>query len=490
MKSELDEHLEIDRQKIINSIRLQVPVEVTSYTLPRNMEVYVRKILEDFLDECHQEQIKEYLNFCLGELLTNAKKANTKRVYFKDKGLDINNPDDYAKGMETFKDETMDNIDYYLELQRKEGLYVKLSLQLDFDKVIIEIRNNAVLTSFEEERIAHKLDSVQQYKSMDEVVSKVLDTTEGAGLGIIIISLMLQKIGLSKEDFTLFSANGETITRIVFPCNKKVYDGITVITSEFVEKIDSIPVPKDSFAKINKLSEENPINRDEMLKVLQNDCTLALVAAKESLKHKVDEFDLISILRSLSDDELKYLFSDSNPSIRQIDCNEEIKKLWMHSTRTAFYAYNLAKNSGNNLSDGKIFLLGLFNDIGLILVKTQSESSLSNVKDVCAQYGDLSSGLYDLFMSGNAATFVNFAYMKKLGFDDGINKLMSAWNCMRLMPESLHPTLHILYLAEMIQYYDEKIVDFYQIRKDILNEFNISNEADLKQLIANLKSVQ
>ena len=85
--SELDEQLLIDKEKIRVSVGLQLPIEITSYTLPRNTEVYIRNVMEMFLEECHQDHLKEYLNFCLSELLTNAKKANTKRVYFKEKGL-------------------------------------------------------------------------------------------------------------------------------------------------------------------------------------------------------------------------------------------------------------------------------------------------------------------------------------------------------------------------------------------------------------------
>ena len=36
--TELDQHLnEIEKQKVFNSIMLQLPIEVTSYTLSRNM---------------------------------------------------------------------------------------------------------------------------------------------------------------------------------------------------------------------------------------------------------------------------------------------------------------------------------------------------------------------------------------------------------------------------------------------------------------------
>ena len=164
---DLEERLEIDRDKIRVSVGLQLPIEMTSYTLPRNTEVYIRSVMEMFLEECHQDHLKEYLNFCLSELLTNAKKANTKRVYFKEKGLDINNRDDYEKGMENFKMDTLTNIDHYLELQKKAGLYIKLSLTILADKIYIEIRNNSTLTIFEKERIQQTLYSVQQYKEMD-----------------------------------------------------------------------------------------------------------------------------------------------------------------------------------------------------------------------------------------------------------------------------------------------------------------------------------
>ena len=83
------------------------------------------------------------------------------------------------------------------------------------------------------EIIQQKLDSVQQYKNMDEVLTNVLDQSEGAGLGIIII-LMLQKVGLSKENYQVISEDDETITRIILPCNKIVYSGAEMLTYEFV----------------------------------------------------------------------------------------------------------------------------------------------------------------------------------------------------------------------------------------------------------------
>ena len=40
---------DIDKTKIRTAIQLHTPIEVTTYTLPRNMEVYIHDVLNDFL---------------------------------------------------------------------------------------------------------------------------------------------------------------------------------------------------------------------------------------------------------------------------------------------------------------------------------------------------------------------------------------------------------------------------------------------------------
>src|SRR5574344_1878705 len=105
--------IEVDRAKISKAINSGIPLTITTYTLPHEMEVYMGDVLTSFLTELDQIQMVEYLNYCLNELITNAKKANTKRVYFKQKNLDITNPDDYTEGLKTFKEDTLNNINYY-----------------------------------------------------------------------------------------------------------------------------------------------------------------------------------------------------------------------------------------------------------------------------------------------------------------------------------------------------------------------------------------
>ena len=86
-------------------------IVMTTYTLPRSTETRMAHKLEAFLSRFQMEALADRLLYCVEELLVNAKKANTKRVYFSEKQLDITNATDYDKGMQSFKEDTFCDID-------------------------------------------------------------------------------------------------------------------------------------------------------------------------------------------------------------------------------------------------------------------------------------------------------------------------------------------------------------------------------------------
>lgn len=478
MVEEYNQKLEVDRQKIKMAVRLQTPVEITTYTLPRNMEIYVRSILTTFLEECHQEHLQEYLVFCLGELLTNAKKANTKRVYFKEKGLDINDPDDYKAGMEHFKEDTLTNIDHYLELQKKEGLYIKLDLQLRGDKVKVEIRNKAKLTQFEKARIQNKLDSVQKYNNMEEVLSNVIDQTEGAGLGIIIIVLMLQKVGLAKENYQVESRGEETVTRIILPCNEQIFAAEEIMTYEFVNLQNTIPVLKTSFEAIEKLLKEPKLSKDDLFLAISKDITLSLLLLKAGNKKDKECNEIRKALDLLSEDEIKALYSTENLEISVIEETEGCKNIWSHAQKTAFVAYNLVKNYENlskKYTPDELYTAALFNSLGFVLLEAATEEQHNYIQELSSQY-ELSEKINNVFWSGNARTYINLIYGKRAGLSEKLTAMFSCWNYWEMSPEPLLDAVYTIYLSEMLVYYAEHNIDFYQLDKRVLDFFNITNE--------------
>jgi hypothetical protein len=104
------EELVVDESKVKKAVQSGIPLTITTFTLPHEIEVYIEQVLTIFLKQLGQEKLKDYVVYCVQELTVNAKKANTKRVYFTERGLDLSNPADYKEGMLGFKENTLSNI--------------------------------------------------------------------------------------------------------------------------------------------------------------------------------------------------------------------------------------------------------------------------------------------------------------------------------------------------------------------------------------------
>ncbi|MCL1928824.1 MAG: hypothetical protein FWG07_08555 [Treponema sp.] len=209
----------VDVDKVNKAIKMEVPLVMTTYTLPRKVEHYIEQVVTIFLDYVKQSRLRDNVIYCIQELVVNAKKANTKRVYFIDRGLNLYDQNDYNQGMSTFKDDTLNNINYYLDLQRQQGLYIKLILHLKDGLITIEVRNNATITSSELDRVHKRLDKASEYEDMEDAILHLLDDSEGAGLGLVMLVIMLKKLGLESDAFELLNVGNETVARIIIPKN-------------------------------------------------------------------------------------------------------------------------------------------------------------------------------------------------------------------------------------------------------------------------------
>ncbi|WP_342632991.1 hypothetical protein [Leadbettera azotonutricia] len=74
--------LVVDEAKVKKAVQSGIPLTVTTFTLPHEIEMYIEQVIAVFLKQVDQEKLKDYIVYCVQELAVNAKKANTKRVYF------------------------------------------------------------------------------------------------------------------------------------------------------------------------------------------------------------------------------------------------------------------------------------------------------------------------------------------------------------------------------------------------------------------------
>ena len=204
---------EIENIKV--AVQARQPVDFFCYTLTPEQKERFLKILKVFLEECNQDYLFNYLSYCLFELLDNASKANAKRIYFKEHNLNIDNEQDYKNGMKAFKENLDENtLHYEAEL---EAVHLEVHLLLSADDIIsITVSNNTKITDNEFKRIKEKIEKTKVYTTMADAMNDI-DQTEGSGLGIITVLIMLKKMGLASDNLKFKTTDNETIATIEIP---------------------------------------------------------------------------------------------------------------------------------------------------------------------------------------------------------------------------------------------------------------------------------
>ena len=206
---------EADIEIIKDAVKSRKPVDFFCYTLTPEQKNRFQNILNVFLEECNQQYLFNYLSYCLFELLDNASKANAKRIYFKEHNLNINDEQDYKTGMKNFK-ETLDENARHYESELEAGK-LKVHLLLSADDVIsITVTNNTKITDLEFHRIKDKIERTKIYNTMEDAINDI-DQTEGSGLGIITVLIMLKKLGLASDHLKFRTTETETIASIEIP---------------------------------------------------------------------------------------------------------------------------------------------------------------------------------------------------------------------------------------------------------------------------------
>lgn len=485
--------MSVDASKIKMAIRSGIPLSITTYTLPHEMEVYMGDVLTAFLTELNQQHMIQYLSYCLNELITNAKKANTKRVYFKEKGLDITNEADYAEGMKNFKEDTLNNIKYYLQKQKEAGLYVKLLLQMRNNKIKVEVRNNSALTVFEYKRIHDKLACAQQYTSVEEALTQILDNTEGAGLGLVIMILMLEKIGLTEENFQTLCENGETITRIILPLSEKTQNEISLISSEFIKAIDDLPQFPDNIAHLNRLLSDPDSKMSDIAMQISNDVTLTgellklVNSAAFSLPAPCASIaDAVKLVGIRGIKNLLYTIGTIESFTKVSGSKEE---LWTHAYQVAFYSYNLARNfcANDRHAVDDSYICGLLHDMGKIIFETAHPELLEKVLKICEAKG-ASEETFEKLISGVNHGEIGAQVAEKWNFPDVIVNVIRYHHEPENAPKEASSVAAIVYIADLMAHYQQHEIDYYQIDPLILNQFKITGEDQFKKISDRLQT--
>jgi putative nucleotidyltransferase with HDIG domain len=482
------QELIVDEAKVKKAVQAGAPLTITTFTLPHEIEVYIEQVLTVFLQEVQQEKLKDYIVYCVQELAVNAKKANTKRVYFMEKGLDLTNPAEYKEGMASFKETTLSNIAHYLRMQKEKGLYVKLVLQVRKNIIYIEVRNNVVVTKTELIRIHDKLARSRQYNSLEDALAQVLDNSEGAGLGLVILVLMLKKMGLDEDCFDILSSGKETIARLVVPLDKTRVENLSLLSKTVVDQVNSLPQFPENILTIQKMINDPNSEMGVIARHISQDPAMTadllkiVNSAQYMLAKKVDT--IAEAVKMVGIRGIKNLLYSYGTQKILGDDTAGKKALWEHSYKVAFYAYNMVRNfkREKNLLDD-VYVSGILHDMGKIVFSNVHPDLLNNIRKFCQEKGLPLSTFEDLSAGLNHAE-IGALIAEKWNFPDPLVMAIRYHHD----PESSGPEyrnlVHAVYLANMFCEYEKGTASYDQFEPAVLESYGITSKKQMDNIIS------
>ncbi|MCC5814022.1 MAG: hypothetical protein JJT78_04640 [Leptospira sp.] len=207
-------------QKIKDWIGNEKILSVQTYYLTDSGEKLIHMILSEILSKYDRMDLIDMAYSAAKELVINGTKANLKRAVFHDSGLDITNPEDYEKGILLFKENLQEEkIRSYKAKFKEFNMPVTCTMYFNQNVLNIKVKNNFPLLEQEEIRIRSKFEKAKTFSSLIEYFMEFGDESEGAGLGLTMVGIMLDESGANKHAFSLYSNHefNETVAKIEIP---------------------------------------------------------------------------------------------------------------------------------------------------------------------------------------------------------------------------------------------------------------------------------
>ncbi|MBP7735898.1 MAG: hypothetical protein KA369_07990 [Spirochaetes bacterium] len=207
------------------AVKQNKKIKILAYSVSDYVESRMKEVLGLIFDNFEKPELVPPVYTCLKELVINAVKANFKNIYFE--GYASKNRSesviDYEMALKLFKLElSRENAGSLERLARDYDMRAEVVIQSVENCLNITVSNPVEMTDREKTTVQNKLQSASRYSDIteyfaenDEEVSTEID--EGAGLGLILISMMLRSMGGNDRDFVITSENHKTTAFLRIP---------------------------------------------------------------------------------------------------------------------------------------------------------------------------------------------------------------------------------------------------------------------------------
>ncbi|GBF51779.1 signal transduction protein [Leptospira ryugenii] len=467
-------------QEIISQLESSKESRINYYfvTEEQNQEIYALLVhVMGYMDKLF---LVEVVFTVLKELLMNANKANAKRDYFQRQSLDIQNPKDYAKGMAQFQENIIQKWNEQLEHLEGGNFYISLLMKVEGKNIHFAVENNAPITTEELARINKRIEVAKNYNDLSDAFADVSDSTESAGLGLVLIQLLLKNSGIGSERFRIHTNDKLTRATLTVPEITTPQEITTTLKTKILNEIDGLPPLPHSLTKIIQLCN----NPDSDLNMIASEIEKNPALSADLLKLSNSAFfanrsqvgSIIQAVKVVGLKNLRNLLYVSG--VRKIMEGQygKVMDVWDHSNRCSYYARYLATEHTvtNKLAD-IIAVSALLHDIGKFLLLSVDRAFFKKIETFQRGTDSGNSTLLEEMAIGLSHPQLGALLAEKWEFPLDLRVAIEYHHKPFMAPSELRELVEIIYMANMMSDFQETKKGFYAIDKNLLAKFGLDN---------------
>jgi|GEM_PF-971086 len=428
-------------------------------------EDYVVHTIKIYTELFGRKEINYDIIYCLKELLVNADRANSKRIYFKLKNLNLENEEEYKKGMKNFKKDFQDKYNFYRKRQKDDNYWIKVVFHTYKNNFFIFIINNAPMTNNEFARITKRINEARNFNSNSDIYNS-LDMSEGAGFGIIIVMLMIKKMGFKNDSFNINIKDNKTIARVTLPISKNFDNHINEILNI---------ISNSNYLDYFNNNLKNMIDKKEISKntLYEDLITNPFFSFNKILLNK-DVDSIIEYYNTIDLNEMN-IFTDqsNNYYVDFLKNNAKIVKI--------LFKYVLKINDTDRIY--KMMSYSVLSGLSLLILNFNKDYFYNKIKNET----NININLLDLIFNGYAYEYITAKLLEKLNFPSALLKAVNSFKAYR----KNNLDLNIMYLAYLINKINNE--ELYVSDLEDKNKFslilNISDKESIDNLLNSIKDI-
>ncbi len=457
-------------------------------------EIIIENDLKAYLRFLNKENLFQHLSYILKEMIGNANKANLKRIHFIFKDMDISNIKEYEEGIKTFKEDLLLFYDKYIKATEKLGFYVKVDIFTNQKDLVLSVMNNTRILPIEKKRIDNNFERVINFNSIEEALNEGIDTSEGAGLGLILTLMLLKKLGLNQNVLKYTEDENSTKIEMKIPLSLLDKKEVEFIANIVKKEIDEIPQFPQHIYELQKILSNPNSNFSDLAQIINNDPALIadlLKVANSSLYMLPKKVKTIQeAVSQIGFKGVKSLvLAYSARKVLQNRYNKEIiEEAMQHSAEVAFFAYEIAKRYRFKDITDEIYTAAMLHDFGKIIINSLKPDVFTKITALCNEKG-INTDIIENLTDGFNHSVIGSRLSEKWNFPDSIIEAIRFHHLPMEASEKNKNLVHVIYLANIIYYFQRKEYYFNNIDYQVLKNLNLINQVDFEDLVLSISDL-